>query len=442
MKVGKVLAVLLVLGAAGGGGYYYWSQQQGDAASPTRPNRPGGRRGGGGDGPVAVLATAVQAKNVPIYRDGIGNIQAYALVTVRSQIDGLLTAVEFKEGQMVTRGQVLARIDPRIWQAQLDQALAKKAQDEANLANARVDLARYQQLAASNAGPKQQADQQRAAVAQLEAQVRSDEAAIDNARAYLAYTTVTSPLDGRAGLRQVDPGNIIRSGDAAGLVTIAQIQPIAATFALPQRDLSAAAAALAQGVVPVEALDTDGRTVVASGRLEVIDNQVDVTTGTVKLKAVFPNAEQKLWPGQFVTVRVKIAELRDARVVPTPTIRRGPQGTFVYVVGEGEKAVVRPVTVTQQDEQVAVIDKGVEVGERIVTAGFARLFDGKEVTVTLEGEAPKPAAAPAERQPGQRGQSGQGGSGERRRNNPNGPPGAAPAGGAPGAPAAPARPAP
>lgn len=439
MKVGKVLAVLLVLGAGGGGGYYYWLQQQGDAASPTRPNRPGGRRGGGGgDGPVAVLATTVQAKNIPVYRDGIGNIQAYALVTVRSQIDGLLTAVEFKEGQMVTRGQVLARIDPRIWQAQLDQALAKKTQDEANLANARVDLTRYQQLAASNAGPKQQADQQRAAVAQLEAQVRSDEAAIDNARAYLAYTTVTSPLDGRAGLRQVDPGNIIRSGDAAGLVTIAQIQPIAATFALPQRDLSAAAAALAQGVVPVEALDTDGRTVVASGRLEVIDNQVDVTTGTVKLKAVFPNAEQKLWPGQFVTVRVKITELKGVRVVPTPAIRRGPQGTFVYVVGEGEKAVVRPVSVTQQDEQVAVIDKGVEVGERIVTAGFARLSDGKDVTVTLEGEAPKPVAAPADgapRQPGQRG------NGERRRNNPNGPPGGAPPGGATAAPT-PARPAP
>ena len=438
MKVGKVLAVLLVLGAAGGGGYYYWSQQQGETASPARPNRPGGRRGGGGDGPVAVLATAVQAKNIPVYRDGIGNIQAYALVTVKSQIDGLLTAVEFKEGQMVTRGQVLARIDPRIWQAQLDQALAKKAQDEANLANARVDLARYQQLAASNAGPKQQADQQRAAVAQLEAQVRSDEAAIDNARAYLAYTTVTSPLEGRAGLRQVDPGNIVRAGDAAGLVTIAQIQPIAATFALPQRDLSAAATALAQGVVPVEALDTDGRTVVASGRLEVIDNQVDVTTGTVKLKAVFPNAEQKLWPGQFVTVRVKITELMNARVVPTPAIRRGPQGTFVYVVSEGEKATVRPVTVTQQDEQVAVIDKGVEVGERIVTAGFARLSDGKVVTVTLEGEVPTPAAVPADgapRQPGQRG------SGERRRNNPNSPPGAAPAGGAPTAPA-PARPAP
>ena len=450
MKLGRFFAVLLVLGSAGGG-YYYW-KQQGEGAEPARANRPGagGRRRAGGDGPVAVLATPVVARTVPIYRDGIGNIQAFALVTVRSQIDGLLTAVEFKEGQMVARGQVLARIDPRIWQAQLDQALAKKAQDEANLANARVDLARYQQLAASNAGPKQQADQQKAAVAQLEAQVRSDEAAIDNARAYLAYTTVTAPFDGRAGLRQVDPGNIIRAGDAAGLVTIAQIQPIAATFALPQRDLAAAAAALARGSVPVEALDTDGRTVVASGRLEVIDNQVDVTTGTVKLKAVFPNAEQKLWPGQFVTVRVKITELKDALLVPTPAIRRGPQGTFVYVVGEGSKVVVRPVTVTQQDEQFAVIDRGVGIGDRVVTAGFSRLSDGKDVTVTMEGEAPKPAVIPTARQPGQPGQQGQRGSGERRRNNPDGPPGNA-SGGTPGAAAAgvpaspgaaPARPAP
>jgi membrane fusion protein, multidrug efflux system len=432
MKVGRVLATLLVLGAAGGG-YYYWSKPPGDAASPTPSARPGGRRGGG-EGPVAVLVSPVQTRTMPVYREGIGNIQAYALVTVRSQIDGLLTSVEFREGQTVTRGQVLARIDPRIWQAQLDQALAKKAQDEANLANARVDFARYQQLAAANAGPKQQADQQRAVVAQLEAQVRSDEAAIDNARAYLAYTTITSPLDGRAGLRQVDPGNIIRAGDAAGLVTIAQIQPIAATFALPQRDLAATAAALAGGAVPVEALDADGRTVIATGQLEVIDNQVDITTGTVKLKAVFPNTDQKLWPGQFVTVRVRIAELKEARVVPTPAIRRGPQGTFVYVLAEGEKAMVRPVTVTQQDEQVAVIGQGVAAGERIVTAGFARLSDGKEVTVTPDGEA-KPAAVPPEGAARQRGQSGQPGNGERRRNTPNAPPGAAPAISAPARPA-------
>ena len=443
MKISRVLLVFLLLGAAGGG-YFYWKQQQGEGAAPATSGRPGGRRGAQQDGPVAVNAALVVARDVPITRDGIGNIQAYQLVTVKSQIDGLLIAVEFKEGQMVTRGQVLARIDPKIWQAQLDQALAKKAQDEANLQNARVDLVRYQQLAAANAGSKQQADQQRAAVAQLEAQVRADEAAIDNARAYLGYTVITAPIDGRAGLRQVDPGNLIRSSDAAGLVTVAQLQPIAATFTLPQRDLAATAAALAKGEVGVDALDSDGKSVVASGKLEVIDNQVDVTTGTVKLKAVFPNADQKLWPGQFVTVRVRISELKGARTVPTPAIRRGPQGTFVYVVSPEDKAAIKPVTVLQQDEAIAVIGQGVEIGEKVITAGFARLSEGKPMAVTMEGEAsPPPAPRPQGQRPeGQRpeGQRQPGaGNGERRRQRPDG---AAPGTNAPGgSPAAPGQPA-
>lgn len=391
MRWGRAFTMLL-LAAAGIGGWHVWTRQQ----TGGEQTRAGGRRSGP-EGPAAVTATPVRIETVPVVRDGIGNIQAFALVTVRSQIDGLLTAVEFREGQAVTRGMVLARIDPTTWQAQLDQALAKKTQNEATLANARVDLARYRQLAASNAGSKQQADQQQATVAQLEAQVKADQAAIDNARAYLGYTTITSPIDGRAGLRQVDPGNIIRAGDTAGLVTIAQLKPIAAVFTLPQRDLAVTARALAAGLVTVEAFDADGRSAIASGRLDVIDNQVDTATGTIKLKATFPNDDQRLWPGQFVTVRVRVGELRDALVVPTPAVRRGPQGTFVYVVAEGDVAATRAVTIVQQDERIAVIAQGVQAGDRVITAGFGRLTEGKPVVVPPDS-AP-PAVAPPRQAP-------------------------------------------
>ncbi len=227
-------------------------------------------------------------------------------------------------------------------------------------------------------------------VAQLQAQVRADQAAVDAARINLGYTTLTAPIDGRAGLRQVDAGNIIRASDAAGLVTLAQIQPIALLFTLPQRDLAVAQRALgtgpAAGRAPVEALDTDGRTVLASGTLEVIDNQVDQATGTIRLKAAFPNADRRLWPGQFVTVRVRVGELKAALVVPTPALRRGPQGLFVYRVSEEDKAEVRLVTVEQQDESIAVVASGLAAGDPVVTAGFQRLTDGKPIVI-----APEPA---------------------------------------------------
>lgn len=403
MKLGRVVALLLLAGAAGAGAWWWTIPTQHEAA--VEPQRPGGRggrraaamRGAPGD-IVTVSATAAQVRDVPVTRDGIGTIQAYAMVTVRAQIDGRLMEVAFREGQDVKAGDVLARIDPAPWQAALDQSLAKLAQDEATLANARLDLDRYERLAATNAGPRQQADQQKAMVAQLQAQVRADQAAVDAARINLAYTTLTAPIDGRAGLRQVDAGNIIRSSDATGLVTLAQVQPIAVLFTLPQRDLAVAQRAMSAGRVPVDALDTDGRTVLASGTLEVIDNQVDQATGTIRLKAAFPNAERRLWPGQFVTIRVRVAELKAALVVPTPALRRGPQGIFVYRVGEDDKAEVRPVTVEQQDESIAVVRSGLSAGDRVITAGFQRLTDGKPVAVAPEpGAEPPTGDAPAER---------------------------------------------
>jgi multidrug efflux system membrane fusion protein len=398
MKAGKAFFTLVVLGALGAGGYYgwqVWSQRQ---AAETGP---GGRRGSFTEGPVAVSAAAVKVEDVPITREGIGNVQAYQLVTVRAQIDGKLLAVEFREGQMVKAGDVLARIDPAMPQAVLDQAIAKHAQNAATLANARLDLERYQRLAATNAGPRQQADQQKAQVEQLEAQVRADEAVMANARTSLSYTQVTSPISGRAGLRQVDAGNIIRAGDANGLVTIAQVQPIAVVFTLPQRDLAVVPAAMARGTVPVEVLDADGKTVLATGKLDVVDNQVDVATGTIKLKASFANDDSRLWPGQFVTVRLRVGELVGARTIPTPALRRGPAGGFVYVIGEGETVTARPIQTGLQDETRVVVTRGLEPGERVVTAGFPRLSEGKVVQVMPDaGGAEALPVTPQQRQRG------------------------------------------
>lgn len=355
---------------------------------------PGMRRAPGRDAAVPVLAVAAERRDVPVFRDGIGNVQAYAAITVRAQVEGRLLSVEVREGQDVRKGDLLARIDPSIYQAQYDQAVAKKAQDEATLANARLDLERYQRLAATNAGSRQQADSQKALVMQLEAQVRGDQAAIDNAKAYLDYTTIIAPIDGRAGLRQVDAGNIVRASDANGLVTLAQVKPISVVFTLPQRDFPIVSEAMRRGPTPVSVLDADGRGTIARGQLEVIDNQMDSTTGTFKLKAVFANDDTRLWPGQFVSTRVQVQQLAGVTVVPTPALRRGPDGPFVYLVTEGPKASVRRVKPLLQDEDIAVIAEGLSPGERVVTSGFGQLADGKDIAISGETPAAAPTASP------------------------------------------------
>lgn len=399
MSFGRFLLLTGLAASAAGGWWWYAAYHQPARIEAARAEqRQGGRRADA----VSVTAAPVEIRTVPVTREGIGSVQANQLVTVRAQIEGRLIAVEFREGQDVKAGDVLARLDRAVWEAQLDQAQARQAQNEATLANARIDLDRYERLAATNAGPRQQADQQRAVVAQLQAQIRADRAAVESARINLGYTVITAPIDGRAGLRQVDPGNVIRASDASGIVTLAQVRPIAALFTLPQRELALAKAAMARGPTPVEAVDTDGRTVLAQGLLEVIDNQVDAATGTIRLKASFANDDLRLWPGQFVSVRVRMAEIREARVVPTPALRRGPSGIFVYVVAPDGKARVRPVAVALQDERIAVIEQGLEPGERVVTAGFQQLADGKAVSVSTEpgvGETPEPARTSGEPQP-------------------------------------------
>lgn len=381
------LITLTILGGLGYLGWTVWHQQP--QQTNGRNQRP--------DLPVPVLAATPKIQDVPVYLDGVGAIRALNTVTVRSQVDGKLIAVNFTEGQDVKKGDVLGEIDPALYQATYDQAVAKKAQDEAQLANQRIDLTRYQQLAASNAGSKQQADTQRALVAQTEALIKADQAAIDNAAATLSYTKIVAPISGRVGLRQVDQGNIIHASDTTGLVVITQLQPIAVWFSLPQQQIMRVNAAAAKGALSVDVFGNDGVTVIDTGKLTGIDNQVDQTTGTLKLKAEFPNAHYQLWPGQFVNVRLKVETLTQALVVPTSAVQRGPIGTFSYVIGEGDIVSAKPVTVTQQNERDAVIASGLTANDKVVTTGFANLSDGSKVIIGRDEQTPSADLAPRKR---------------------------------------------
>ncbi len=348
------------------------------------------RKGGGGgfaSNPIPVLAIGARLADVPVYLDGVGTARALNTVTVRAQVDGKLLKIMFTEGQDVEKGYVLAKIDPTLYQAQYDQVVAKKAQDEATLANARLDFERYTRLAATNAINKQQLDTQKALVSQLEAQVKSDQAAIENARAILSYTDVVAPITGRTGIRLIDEGNLVKAADTTGIVVITQLQPISVFFSLPQQVLPELNKGLAEGQLTVDALAPDGKAVLDAGRVVVVDNQVDSTTGTVKIKGEFPNARLQLWPGQFVNTRLLIDTLRQVVVVPTAAVQRGPNGTFVYVVKDDSTVGVRPVTITKQDDREAVIGSGLRTGERVVTTGFGRLTEGTKVAVSSASDA-------------------------------------------------------
>ena len=387
MKLGRILpwavGVAIVLAV---GGYVVMGKQQ---EQQQRSKRARAFQ----DQPAPVLAARASTADVPVYLDAVGNTRALNTVTVRAQVGGQIVKIAFREGQDVKRGDLLAEIDPRTYQAQYDVAVAKKAQDEATLANARLDVDRYTRLAASNSGSKQQADTQRALVAQLEAQVQGDTAAIDNARTMLSYTKIVAPIDGRIGLRLVDEGNYVQAGESTGIVTITQIRPIAVLFNLPQQQFSQVNKAFAKGTVKVDAVATDGRSAVDRGTLQVIDNQMDQTTGTIRMKAEFPNPDLQLWPGQFVNIRVLVETLNQVVTVPTAAVQRGPSGTFVYVIDAESKVAVRPITIAMQDDARAVISDGVKAQEQVVTTGFTRLSNGTRVRVQA-GEGESPDAAP------------------------------------------------
>lgn len=398
-RILMALATLAVALAAGGA-YRAGVLPGFPAADKTSANQAEGGRRGRGDAIVTVTTAQARVQDVPVTIDAVGTVQALNSVVIRTQVDGRLLRLDFTEGQDVKKGDVLAEIDPAIYKAQYDQAVAKKAQDEANLANARVDMVRYEKLVAGKFLSQQQYATQKAQVSQLEAQVRADQAAIDNARTTLDYATIRSPIDGRVGIRLVDVGNILHPSDQSGIVVITQLKPINVVFTLPQQALPAVQKAQANGVAKVRALGPDNASVIETGELKVVDNQIDQLTGTVKLKARFANDNLSLWPGQFVNVRLMLDTIRNAIVAPSPAVQRGPSGAFVYVLGEDGRANIRSVTTGRQDENIVVVTSGLEPGTTIVTSGFSRLSEGAKVHV-VKAEEPIAAAAGPEPKPEQ-----------------------------------------
>ncbi|CAA2141775.1 Multidrug resistance protein MdtA [Hyphomicrobium sp. ghe19] len=386
MTLLRWVSTVVVVGALAGGVYYTMQGRTPDGAAASR------RGGMGGGGPVAVVAKNADTADVPIYLEGVGSVKALNTATVRAQVDGRLLSVDFVEGEDVKKGDVLAKIDPVTYQAQLDQAIAKKALDEALLANTKKDLERFQKVG-TLAISQQQIDTQIALIKQQEAQVKSDTASIENATAILGYTTIVAPFDGRTGIRLVDEGNLVHAGDAGGIAVITQVQPISVVFTLPQQQLPTLTKSSSEGTLAAHALSTDSQTELDTGTLKVIDNQVDQQTGTIRLKAEFPNDKRQLWPGQFVNVRLLVDTLKGVVVAPTEAVQRGPDGTYVYVVGDGNVAEMRQVKISRQDDKFAVIAEGLTAGEKIVTSGFGRLKDGATVSVTDGTAAPadKPA---------------------------------------------------
>jgi multidrug efflux system membrane fusion protein len=328
---------------------------------------------------IPVTEGRVERRDVPIWLSGIGAIRPLNSVTVKARVDGALDRVAFAEGQEVHAGDMLAQIDPRPFQAQLKQALANKAKDEAQLANTRLDLARASKLASKGFAAAQTVDTQKAQVAALEATVQADQAAIDTAQLQLDFTRIQAPLDGRTGLRLVDAGSIVHAGDPNGLVTVTQMQPIAALFTLSQDDLPDILAAMAQGEPQVIAYARDSDRQLAAGTLVFVDSQVDATTGQVRLKAEFDNAARSLWPGEFVTARVRVKTIKDATVIPAKAVQRAQNGTYVFRVRADDTVEVQPVTVAPADQATAIVAQGLAPGERIVVEGQYRLQAGSRI---------------------------------------------------------------
>ena len=373
-----------------GGAWYVLSPKP--AASQEQAGKKK-RKGGGAASATFVVADRVKTGDINIQLNGLGTVTPLRTVTVRSRVDGELQRVLFTEGQVVKAGQVLAEVDPRPFQVQLTQAEGQMARDKALLENARLDLDRYRTLLKQDSIAEQQVASQESLVRQYEGTVKVDQSQIDNARLQLTYARVTAPVSGRIGLRQVDPGNIVRSGDANGLAIITQLQPITVIFTIPQDSLPSVLKRLqAGGKLPVEAYDRDQRTRLATGVLLTVDNQIDVTTGTVKLKAEFANENASLFPNQFVNIRMVVDTLKDTTMVSSAAIQRGAQGLFVYVVKDDMTVALRPVRLGPMEGAYAAVESGLKPGERVVVDGTDRLREGAKVELTERDAGAKPAA--------------------------------------------------
>jgi multidrug efflux system membrane fusion protein len=329
--------------------------------------------------PIAVDMAEVTQADVPIYLEGLGTVQAFYTVTVTARVDGELQKIGFTEGQTVRKGDLLAQIDPRPNQAAYEQALATKAKDAAQLANAKRDLVRYTTLQPQDLASKQTVDTQHATVDQLTAQLQVDQAQIDNARTQLDYTRIVSPIDGRTGIRLVDPGNIVHAADTTGIVVVTQVQPIAAIFTLPEEDLEAVGAALAAGPVKVLIVAREGGRVLDEGTVSLIDNQIIQATGSVKLKAIFRNARNTLWPGQYVDARLLVRTDRSATIVPTAAVQLGPDGPFAYVVRGDSTVEARPLKIGEESDGTTIVKSGLALHEHVVTTNQYRLQAGARV---------------------------------------------------------------
>lgn len=366
----RFLVFLVIVAAAAGGGAWWFSREPATATTPTaRPAAPA----------VPVLVALAQQQDVQLYHTGLGVAQAFNTVTVKARVDGQLDKIAFAEGQDVKAGDLLAQIDPRPFQAALAQAQAAKARDEAQLANARIELQRATSLMTREFGTQARVDTAQAQVATLSAAIQGDQAAIDNARTQLSYTTITAPISGRVGVRQVDQGNIVRAGDAGGIVVITQLQPISVMFTLPQDVLDEIQDEIGKGSqLRAIAYKRDERTVIEEGVLALVDNQMDQATGSIRLKATFSNAKSVLWPGEFVSMRLMLS-LRRGITIPATAVQRGPNGTYAYIVKADETAEMRPIKVHQIRDGFALLDDGIAAGERVVTDGHYKLRPGIRV---------------------------------------------------------------
>jgi len=380
MTTSRTIGLVLLIAAVGAVGYFGWQRFRGpDAAKSESASSPRAV-------PVPVTIAPVEKADFPVYLTGLGTVQGFNTVVVRTRVDGQIDKIAFKEGQLVNQGDLLTQIDPRPFQAALDQAKAKKAQDEANLANANLDLQRFTRL--GEFATRQQTDTQRSTVAQLTAQIAADDAAIFNAQTQLDYTSVKAPISGVAGLRQVDVGNIVNASTQTGIVSIAQIEPIAVIFTAPEEQLPYINEAQSAQPLKVIALTTDGKKSLAEGKLSVVNNQVDTTSGTIRLKAVFDNKNHALWPGQSVSTRLLMKTLKDATVVPDDAIQHSTDGLYAYTVNQDNKAEVRKVRVSYSIDGRSVVDDGLSPGQQVITSGQVRVRPGTLVTTAVASSDP------------------------------------------------------